>query len=71
MDLKKVKHRVHREIIMLKKKKNTEYTEKKNKNSVLSVVRYSGVVLCGLCGFYSFCFLIFDILFTEKGSEFQ
>jgi len=33
-------------------------------NSVLSVVKYSGVALCGLCGFYSFYFLNFNILFA-------
>jgi hypothetical protein len=37
---------------------------KTNKSSVLSVVKYFGVALCGLCGFYSFCFLNFNILFA-------
>jgi len=40
---------------------------KTKKNSVCSVVKYSGVRLCGLCVFYSFCFLIFDILFPMIG----
>lgn len=40
---KNIDHRVHRGIIVLKKEKNTENTEKKiNKNSVLSVVKKSG-----------------------------
>jgi len=34
------------------------------KNSVLFVVKYSGVALCGLCGLYSFCFLNFNVLFA-------
>jgi hypothetical protein len=37
---KNMNHRVHRGIIVLKKEKNTENTEKKiNKNFVLSVVK--------------------------------
>jgi hypothetical protein len=52
---------------MLKNKKTLRTERKKgNKNSVLSVVKYSGVVLCGLCVFYSFCFLIFNILFAYE-----
>ncbi len=54
MHLKKVNHRVHREIIMLKKKKTLSTQRKKiNKNSVISVVKYFGAELCGLCGLFS------------------
>ena len=64
---KNIDHRVHRGIVMLKKEKNTENTEKKiNKNSVLSVVKKIwGLREVDSVCFYSFCFLIFDILFSE------
>ena len=39
---------------------------KTNKKSVFSVVKYSGVSLCGFCGSYAFCFFIFDILFPKN-----
>ena len=60
-------HRVHRGIIVLKKERKPENTEKKrNKNSVLSVVKkIRGLRGVGSVCFYSFCFLIFDILFLE------
>ena len=46
----------------VEKENNTENTEKKgNKSFVLSVLKKSGVERGGLCVFYSFCFLIFDI----------
>jgi len=44
MDLKKKKinHKEHREMIMLKKKKTLRTQRKKNKNSVLSMLKESG-----------------------------
>lgn len=49
----------------VEKEKDTENTEKKNKNSVLSVLKKSYGCRGGLCVFYSFCFLIFNYLISN------
>ena len=53
--------------------KNMRPQRKKiNKNSVLSVVKKIwGWERWALCAFYSFCFLIFNILYTKKVSNFK